>query len=184
MTKFFTAIMAVAGVFLLAGAGTAQDTDEVARLKREIELLKKENDLLKRENELLKKENEQVKKGGKAAKGDEKSDGPFEAATAWEGKRFATGGPTQAFGMRITSRDKDKIKGEIDITRADGKLSTYAFDGTVRGMNIQFKTEKSGFFQQTFTGKYDGKKVALTWNGTSEQGGSVSGTANLEPKLK
>ena len=64
MTKTLRVAFVLIGIVLLAGPASAQESEEVGKLKREIELLKKENDLLMRENALLKKENEQLKAAG------------------------------------------------------------------------------------------------------------------------
>jgi len=61
MTRYVVAAMSLFGVVLLAGTISAQNADDAAKLKKELELLTREMDLLKKENDLLKAEIVQLK---------------------------------------------------------------------------------------------------------------------------
>ncbi|MBX9584904.1 MAG: hypothetical protein K2X87_31755 [Gemmataceae bacterium] len=111
---------------------------------------------------------------------------PFEEGAAWEGKRFTDGGK-QDWQLKVTERDAKKgtFKGEMSITRADNTTDTYKVDGkaTAKAKGaVSFKSEKKGFFQQSFTGKLNGGEVAMTWGGKTRAGGDAKGTATLKPK--
>jgi hypothetical protein len=86
--------------------------------------------------------------------------------------------------MQIVSRDTTKVKGRISITRTDGKKSSYAFQGTAKGLKIEFVTEKVGSFQQHFVGTHRGADVVFDWDGMTDVGYPNTGTAKLAQKLR
>ena len=141
------------GVLLLCGRASAQDADEVAKLKREIELLKKENDLLTRENALLKKENEQLKAGGAKGQPAAKPGSPLLARdTTWEGvyvrEELLPGGKKGRLNadarLEVKKRDGDKYEGELWID--NGKLGMQV-EGTVSrdgAVTMAFKKDLVG----------------------------------------
>jgi hypothetical protein len=107
---------------------------------------------------------------------------PFQEGTVWSGTRFPRDGAPQRWEMKITARERTKVKGQISIRRIDGGVTTYAFQGTTKGPRIEFVTEKLGTFQQHFVGKFNGTDCSFEWDGMSDRGYPTKGTANLAPK--
>jgi hypothetical protein len=109
---------------------------------------------------------------------------PFQEGTRWTGTRYPSVGAAQRWEMTIASRKINKVSGRIAIKRVDGKTTSYLFQGTAKGLRIEFVTEKLGGFQQHFAGKYNGNEVVFDWDGMTDKGYRDSGTAKLEQQLK
>ena len=174
MFKTAGAVVFLLAIFLIGGAASAQDADEVTKLKREIELLKKENDLLTRENALLKKENEELKAAAKrpAPKAGDKGaasklfvkDSVWSVGEKGKGIRLVVKERTgDVFQGVITFGDQSfKCRGEVSGDKAT--LTTLRQDGTK--------------FYRKFEGKVDGAVWEVSVSGTKADGKSIGQESN------
>ena len=176
-------LLGSAALLLLTVTGSvvlAQQPDELANLRREVELLKKENDLLKKEFELLKKQAGGPKGGNGAVAGD-----PFCVGAVWTGRRTVNGTIKQDWQFKVTERKGEAFKGEIEFNRPDGTIDTYKVEGNAPAKgdgSMSFQAVKTGFFHQSFTGKVSGGQIALAFSGKGGDGSGVAGSATLKPK--
>ncbi|VTS07728.1 hypothetical protein [Tuwongella immobilis] len=105
----------------------------------------------------------------------------------WSGRRFFARddpktNPGQKWEFTIISRDKaGNFTGRMRL--AEGKdARDYRISGRINGKSIQFKTEKKGFFQQSFEGKLASTEIAFIWAGTTDKGTQARGRAKAEVK--
>jgi hypothetical protein len=188
MTKTVTAAVFVLCVLCLTGQSIAQDADDVAKLRQEVDLLKKKNDVLVRENALLKVELETLKKGadprpkaGKAFGVGTKLVGTvIRRGTDNTGKPWTEGGDVE---LTVTKRSGKEFAADLWF---GGNLG-FEVEGTFRGAIVKFKTTKSltdatgklaGL--HTFTGRFD--KGILT--GTTTKSGDPSYKGEWKLRLK
>lgn len=114
------------------------------------------------------------------------ADDPFAEESVWEGVRYfgADKKTKQDWKLTITERKKNEFKGTISFD-VDGKEQEFKVSGTAPQKAdgaVNFKSEKKGFFSQTFTGNIKSGEIALTFNGTNVSGGKAMGTATLKTK--
>jgi hypothetical protein len=181
------ALLTVALV-LLAGASNAhgQDSEEVKRLKKEIELLQAKLEAANLKIEKLQKENEQLKAGGAkapAVKAVEKD--AFAKDALFTGRRIMGKDIEQHLSMVVTKRDGTQFEGELTIEyRPDMEVRTLKVTGTAPVGNgaVKVVTEKSGKFKQTFTGQFNNGEFGFDCGGTSRDGSSVSGKGVMRAK--
>lgn len=126
-------------------AARAQDTDELAKLRAQIELLKKENELLKKEIELLKKEAKAKPDGAGGSKAGARSLSELlPAGTVLKGGYRATqGGGHGEITVTISERDGKKFKATTvarqmkdnkDVGTVDGEI-----EGVIDGARLTYK---------------------------------------------
>jgi cell division protein FtsB len=194
MTRTASITVFLLGILLLSGRVSAQDAGEVAKLKREIELLKEKNELLTRENTTLKKEVAQLKAGGVKNPADKPADDAFAKAAVFEGRRqYLAPAQTQTVRLEITERDGTSFKGQLTIQNFDDKTKK-ADESTTRVVKVEgtapvgakgavrFKTEKSGKFEQTFTGKLNNGAVGFEFSGSNWVGVQSSGSGEIKAR--
>jgi len=161
----------------------ADDSADVAALKKENELLtaKLEAALLKIEK--LQKELDELKSSEKKLP-KEKEEDLFQAGTSWAGTRnYMPSNEFQDLKLVVLTRDGNKFTGEIHFKSIDNKQQQLAITGTAtqtaKGA-VKFKTDQKGIFQQTFTGVLAGGQISFTFTGTAVNGTKVQGTGNLK----
>lgn len=142
MFKFALSGALAAVLFLVPSMSRAQDSDDVANLRKQLELLKKENELLKQENALLKKENELLKQEAKAKRGGaqdtkETTSLPelLSEGTVLQGPfRNAQGEGTGDVTLTISERDGNKFKGRLLIVHKEKFVKVGTTEGEVEGV--------------------------------------------------
>lgn len=188
---WFGLLTAVLG--LAASAAPAQDPDEVAGLRAQVEQLKKENELLQKENELLKKEHELLKKEcellkkeakerpdtAKEAKGGALSDLLAEGTVLQGTFRAAQGGGHGEVTLTISERDGKKIKAtsllrqmkdDVEVGTSEGEV-----EGTINGNRLSWTNVGSANkTNATLLLKGDGLE------GTYRTQAGISGTIGLK----
>ncbi|OWK39487.1 hypothetical protein FRUB_06050 [Fimbriiglobus ruber] len=166
-------------LFVLSGASNArgQDSDEVKRLKEKIELLEAKLEAAKLKMEKLETENKQLQADAKKPADKLTVEDPFTKGTIFVGFRNFVGfDAKQQVRLEITSRNKTSFEGQLTIT--DGGSREVKVTGTApigKEGTIKFKTEKSGKFQQNFTGKYGNGEIGFDFGGSGYVGEPVMG---------
>jgi hypothetical protein len=193
----FTMLAVTLLVFAGAPNARGQETDEVKRLKERIELLEAKLKLAERENQDLKAENKQLKAGGAKKPADEPAvaDDAFASGTVFEGRRQYTSlaASVQAVRLEITERKGTSFQGKLTIQNIDDKTKQVDEASTrvvnVKGQapitgkgNVQFKTERSGKFEQSFTGKLNSGTFGFNFSGTNYVGQQSSGNGEIKVK--
>jgi ribosome maturation factor RimP len=84
-------------------------------------------------------------------------------------------GATFDVSLRITNRSGKRFEGSLKL----GESNTVSVEGTVDGNSIEFASEKKKAFEHTFKGKLKEKTLELTFDGMSNYGDKVKGTARL-----
>ncbi|MBI5757728.1 MAG: hypothetical protein HZA46_04340 [Planctomycetales bacterium] len=84
-------------------------------------------------------------------------------------------GATFEVSLRITSRSGNRFQGLLKL----GEKNTASVDGTLDGNSLEFATEKKKVFEHSFQGKLKDKTLDLTFDGMSNYGDKVKGTARL-----
>jgi hypothetical protein len=143
MYKAIVATAFVLGFSLFAGQVSAQDSDAIELLTREVELLQRENDLLMRENDILKDQIEELKGGGTKKPASTKSptlSDLFVVGAVFPSKSEHVAGPTRGITgsgtLTITSRDGDSFTGtNAWVVDQDKTSGTGEIKGTITGHN-------------------------------------------------
>jgi hypothetical protein len=179
MSKLFGVLGVSLCVLLAASHATAQDADEVAKLKREIELLK-------RENEVLKKENEQLKAGGAKAQPSAKpktlADLLPEGTIIVGDYRFRAGNKaTGDWWLTIKELEGKKFKGTYTAKETSpNKFEIPQFDveGEIDGNRLKFTFVNTAKIQASVSGTLKKGTIELVWN----ERGSIADMKAKAPK--
>ena len=140
MVKLTRSVALAAMLTLVTSTARAQDPDEVAKQRTQIELLKKENELLKKEIELLKKEAKGSKTGAQSLS-ELLPEGKVIAGTF----RANQGGGSGELTITISERDGNKFKA-TSILKQKGKdnkelgTSEVDIEGVIEGTRLTWKS--------------------------------------------
>lgn len=107
-------------------------------------------------------------------------DDPFAVGTVWAGQRKSSRGVEQDWRFKVEARDGTAFQGTLFIHEGEKKAREYKITGTIRGDKIEFKSEKKGRFEQTFTGVLSDGEIEFIWRGTNMRGDRASGTAKAK----
>ena len=173
MSKTACAVAFLLGALLLSGRASAQDADEVARLKRENDLLKRENAVRTKEIEQLKKEIEQLKAGGAkaqpAAKPGTLADLLTEGTTIRGDYRFRAGiKATGDWSLTIKELKGKKFKGvhtAKETSPNKGEGSEFEAEGEIDGNQLKFTIVNTTKIQASAGGTLKKDTIELVWNG-------------------
>ncbi len=185
-------LMLVMAVVLIAGVSNARgdDTEEVKRLKKQVEDLQSKLKDASLKVEKLEAENMQLKTDAKLATA-KAADDAFALGTIFVGERriiYGKGLPDyrQKVKLEITSRDKTSFEGQLTITNVtDEGIREVKVTGTAptgKDGVVRFKTEKSGKFQNSFTGRYGSGEIGFDFGGTGHEGQPISGKGTMAAK--
>jgi hypothetical protein len=146
---------------------SAQDSDEVKKLKEKIDLLEKKLQLAGRENELLRKELDQARgsKGGTLVTQDKKAlSARLEVGAILTGTEVFNNGIGGSLTLTVTERDGNKIKASYRFVKkgAQGKVlqADRDLEGEVELNRVTFKS----------VGKAHTINLSLSLNGDSLNG--------------
>jgi hypothetical protein len=183
MVRF--ALLAVALV-LVAGAPDVrgQDSDEVKRLKKEIESLQAK---LKDANLKIEKLEVQLKStGGKKPADKAPKADPFAVGTVFTGTRTFSGGYRQTVVLEVTKREGYMFECQItlanDVDKSKRVVGAKGMAGQENGAIVRFTTEKVGKFQHKFTGKYNNGGVGFDVTGTNNTGQPIKASGSMSSK--
>ena len=139
MVKLTRSVALAAMLTLVTSRARAQDPDEVAKQRTQIELLKKENELLKKEIELLKKEAKGSKTGAQSLS-ELLPEGKVIAGTF----RANQGGGSGELTITISERDGNKFKATsiLKLKKDNKELGTSEVDieGAIEGTRVTWKS--------------------------------------------
>jgi ribosome maturation factor RimP len=101
--------------------------------------------------------------------------------STWTGKKHNDPSPkvprgaTFEVSLRITSRSGNRFQGLLKL----GENNTVSVEGKLDANSLEFTSEKKGTFHHDFKGRLKDKTLELTFDGTSNYGDKVKGTASL-----
>jgi hypothetical protein len=111
------------------------------------------------------------------------ADDPFAEGSTWSGERYnAKSSVISTWELRIIKRDGSRFEGEITIIRGK-KSSAYKVTGKASNRaegDVTMTNVKTGFFEQTFTGKLKKGEILFVCVGTDEGGKAFTGTGTLK----
>jgi hypothetical protein len=180
--------LAVALLLACAAARSyGQETDELKRLQKEIELLQAKLDAANLKIEKLQQENKQLQAdaAGKPAEKAAAKD-PFAKGAVFTGFRLSDSGKKQNVELAVTKRDGTSFEGQLTITRDDREtrrvVKVFGTATSGNGGLVRFKTEKSGKFEQAFSGKYNSGSFGFDFAGTDWLGEASKGSGEIKAK--
>ncbi len=199
MSKSFVMLLVLLSALSVCKHVTAQDSDEVARLKdevarlnREVELLKRENGLLKRENEVLKRESELLKANGPAkpkqqanAKANVADKDLFAEGNSFGGEqvlRDARGKIVNRvkWALQIAERKGTAFKGILTFPAGNYEYEVTGTAPVSAGGVVKFNGEK-GLSNLRIIGKLKDGEVGVEFAGRGPAGSVGRGTGYFRP---